>query len=476
MKPFLYTIILIINLFATKSTAQNWEPFPHTTAFYTPINSDHHFYIPLCNMNETDTFLGIGMGNAIDMIYDNNPLNYHDEYDLTLIDYLNYKSGFNTINDNSNKTWIKTYNKTGSSITFISENDDHFKINLNGTDTFFVVEPYPITINPDTTYYISKIDSILTINSDSILHFGIYTLDSNEYIIDSDIILSKNNGILQMPIFTFFPHIISTTFAGTWDDIYPYDYGMNYMLNKHYPGDELHNIYQEGWNWTYRTKIYTKKIFVNQTYNADSTAFINEVDIWTLKMVRPILMEPPYIESTSFNSYTQQTYYFGGLNSLIIPNGSHSFLDSNGAFVHRFNDDHWEASQWNYLTKTSNTYYPHLEKGYYEFREYPTDNYKRRSIAYYKVNGEEHGIPISHSFILSQPESSNEVQYTLDNQSFKLIDPEQYKSGRIYSIEGKFKTYISKDELSQPILTSIYQGIHLIVLVHENGQSSTIKF
>ncbi len=410
------------------------------------------------------------------MIYESNPLDYYDDYDIPLIDYLNYKSGFNTINENDNRTWIKTYNKIGNAIELVSENDDVFKININDTDTFFVVESYPITINPDTTYYISKIDSIITSNSDSILHFGIYTLDSNEYMNDSDIILSKNNGILQMPIFTFFPHIISTTFAGTWDDVYPYDYGRCYMLYKHYSGDELHTVYQEGQYWTYRTKTYTKKVFVNQTYNADSTAFINEVDVWTLNMVRPVLMEPPYIESTSFNSYTQQTQYFGHINSIDIPNGSHSFLDSNGAFVKRYTDDHWEASQWNYLTKTSETLYPHLEKGYYLWNEYPTDKYKRRSISYYKVNGEEHGNPISESFLLNQSESSDEIKYTLDNHSLKLKHPEQFKSGRIYSIDGKFKTYISKEELSQSISISNYHGVHLIVLIHQDGQSLTIKF
>lgn len=460
MLKFLCSIILFFSLFITDVIAQNWEPFPHTMAFYSPSFGYKHFYLPLYNINETDTFHGVGIGNLLDLTY---------EEDILLIEELNIKAGLVGINDASRKTWIKTYKKTDNHIQFVSEKDNIIKINLSGSDTFHLVTSL------DTTYYISQIDSIEVSTTDSILHFGIYTLDNLQLVEGSNILISKNKGILQMPIVTFFPHCIPTTFEGSMEDIYPYDTSKRHLLLKHYQGDELHSIYEEGFNNTFKTKIYTKKIYVNQTYNSDSSAFYSDVDVWTVKQTRTGFMQP-YTQTSSFNSYIQQMYTFGNINAIYVPDGIPHFLDSNGAFVKRFKDDHWEASQWYHLVTSSETLYPHLELGYTRMDEFPSSKYELRTIRYQKINGEEKGTAIPEGFFLSNIDYTDVIPYTLDHQQLKLLHPEDYKSGRIYSIDGKFKTYLSTEQLNQPIITSNYPGLHTLIVVHKNGGISSIKF
>ena len=470
MIKYLYLILLLTCSIQTKCISQNWDPFPHTGALYSPAFAYKHFYLPLYNINETDTFSNIGLENAIDLIFEDNPLN--DYNDMFLIEFLNDKSGLDNTNQYSGRTWLKTYKKYDNHIEFITESET-FKINLNGADTFFIANTEIYTL--DTTYYISKIDSIKSSGSDSILYFGLYTLDSLEYIPGADIVISKNNGVLRMPMFCFFPFVLPTYFEGTIEDIYPYDHSKRHMLYKHFPGDEIHSVYEEGWYSTFKTKIYTKKVYVNQTYNSDSTAFINDVDVWTVTQTRTGFMEP-FTQTISFNSYPQQSFVFGGLNSISLPNGIPHFLDSNGAFVARFNNDHWEASQWYYLSKHLEILYPHLETGYYRWDEFPTQKYEHRGIQYYNINGVESGNPIPEGFFLNEKEYKNEVQYTLNQHALNLLHPEHFKSGRIYSIDGKFKTYLTAQDLNQPVLTNIYSGLHVLILIGQNGEVSTIKF
>ncbi len=469
----IYTLLLLF--ITTCSLSQNWEPFPHTTAMYSSEDSYKHFYLPLHNLNETDTFLGVGIGNMIDLIFSDNPTG--DYQNMWLIDFLNDKAGFQSplINNESRKTWLKTYKKNGNHIQFVSELDETIKIHLVESDTFFIANTQFYSL--DTTYYISKIDSIEVLPSDSIIHFGIYEFNTNNKVLGSEIILSRNKGVLLMPIITFFPYCIPVHFEGQFSEVYPYNYSKKHMLHKHFQGDELHTIYEEGISIYFRTKVYTKKVYVNQTYNTDSTAFLNEVDVWTVKQERInfSITDPPE-QTISFNSYTEQPYYLGNINSIAIPDGMFHFLDSNGAFIYRFNDDHWEGTQWNPLVSIDEILYPYLEKGYYDKSNFPHQEYEKRYIVYQQINGIESGNPISDSFFLSQTEYSNDVKYTLNNQGLSLLHPDRYKSGRIYSITGDFITYLTQEDLKNSINMDRFSGVHVLILITPDGKYRTLKF
>lgn len=473
MLKYLYATVLSISLFTTKSIAQNWEPFPYSNAYFTPEGGYKHFYLPLYNVNQTDTFLGIGMRNAIDLYFEDNPVN-ETYINTDLITYLNTRSGI-TQHDVTRTTWIKTFKKVNNHIEFISERDDVFKVNTHGIDTFYLA--FNEFNNIDTTYYISKIDSIEALATDSILHFGIYTLNDSQKVEGSTIILSKNDGIKQMPIFTFFPYCIPTYLEGTILDVYPYSQSRKYLINKHFLGDELQSIYEEGILGTFRTKIYTKKIYINQTYNQDSTAFINEVDIWTVKQTRTGFQEP-FTQTTTYDSYTEQSVHFGPINAIPVIDGMLHYLDSNGAFVKRFVDDNGYIDYNNPTYYSDETLYPHLEKGYTRTHDVPEYFYELNKVIYQNTNGEISGYPMPSPFYLNINKSvNNQIRYTLNKQILNLLNPEHFKSARIYSIDGKFKTYLSTEELYHPILTSPYtSGIHMLILIHQDGHSSTIKF
>lgn len=489
MKGSLLCLFFVFGVISLK--CQNWDPFPKESVYYkikesnTGSTLDNNLLLPLVKIDTTKIFREVNIPMLCDFTYETDYLSDYSAYM-----YLDYPVYYELVNDlfyQSNLViqgdkyfghWIKTYNVDNEEVKIVTNRDNAFKFDLTGElDTFFFQGTYDIVY--DTLGYVSKLDTTYTIGSDSIKHFKIYSVSTNTEILHSDFVFSKLDGLIQMPIPSFFPYCVSLELVGETSSINPYSNHARYLAYKHYPGDEIQRYYKVDAQWGESKKsiTYYREVYINQTYDSISNRFTSYKDIWVCK----------FDQYGSFFNNTLDTVYFLSNEKKVdkrcftdfkIHYGFDYFLTPELDFLHLEFANHWEFTQENPLYSRYRRKYPHRNYGD-EIKIFsPSQDTYIHKVTYTKINGVEWGTPELPGFFMNTEQFNQNVEYINTENGIKLTHPDKYKSGRIYGLDGKFISYLDSEDLKGYLKKDPSENeIQLIILIgKKNENKSAIKF
>jgi len=488
MKYLLFLLTLLTSSFSVK--CQNWEPFPNDSVFYSIKEMDSTLFVsqnlllPLIKIDTTNVFRKVNIpmltdftaGSNFQYEYEMNPFNSYFHYEL--INKLFNQSPAYIQENKYLDYWIKTYELQNKIIRLYTNRDNQFTFHLNGKpDTlYFQSDNHNIF---DTLGYVSKLDTSYALGSDSIKIFKIHALSNSSVLSHSGFVFSKNQGLLEMPIPSFFPYCVTLELLGKTSELNPYENSTRYTAYKHYPGDEIQRFYKvdaPNLDNTIFTE-YFREVYVSQTFDSINSKFIDVKDIWYYKktLMQNFMGNIP--DSFHFASNVETSLIYCYENNE-INYGDNYFLTPDSQILHLEYPDHWEPTVWNPLYYLKRNKYPHKNYGTEVKTYYPYNESYIHGVTYTKINGVESGTPYTPEFYLNTEQFNQNVDYINNENGVKLSHPEKYKSGRIYGIDGKFIKYLSPEDLTNFIKKQPGENtVQLIILIgKDSGDKSVIKF
>jgi hypothetical protein len=436
--------------------AQNWEPFPHERTMFEIQNSAKHFYLPL-NKNGLDSFKSISYSNFYNHLKDDVINNFIDSDPLTAECVSN--------GEWQNFFWLETYHWQNK------------KLNLTSGNKSIIIDFYQnSSFNISGTNYYSSLDSLYSNGNDSLALFRIYHSASNNVIINSEVILSKLKGIIEMPITKAFPIILKAQWKGKLEDIYPYKYGFQYLNNLHHAGDEIHYYYKDNdVEDDYFSTSYVKVIYDNIIVDTINHKITTQYQEWSSQHQSFIYNNQNY-DTVIYNTFPNPSYKITQLSQNKDFLGKYYFLDSNSSF-------HFYSSYNTTLQSGKDIYFwyqPHIGFQQYFTNDFMTDSVDaEKRVVYSKINGVESGIPLPDSIFmeLSTQEQSTQPEIRIINNQITLLNPEKYLRGIVLDIQGKYVENLEKNDLNKPIdFSDKSKGVYLLKLEDIEGNIGIKKF
>ncbi|MGB0871124.1 MAG: T9SS type A sorting domain-containing protein [Flavobacteriales bacterium] len=497
MKNLLLTLLFVISW---NVQAQNWEPFPYDSVFFenTEPNQIMLPFIKTADNQIKETF----------------------NKSIIATSFYPGVSSLRQIKTEI-KPWLGNMNTTGNTLQFIGMLNDTITLKLNTnsyidtlkfrfdyTQTVDNIEKdkhviYYLEIDKQTHLDVSNMDSISTYyfnildsNFSSTTCFLNSEFDCTETIDGDHLIISKSNGITDIPNLGMFPfcrqYKLGKTFSSEISNFSFADRIHNVQI-----GDEIHTKeFNPGLN---HLNAYEKMIVTNTNYSSTLNTVINTYDVWR-REERSQWMMGIWTDTTILSQFTRIDTISLNQDYNKIPDGLNGSWYTSPGFYYKTSeyDDLPALYQENYnngmpysqdtinntitfrggvIDANSNNYYFYINGLSLLFFDHHESWYIHTyKPVYFKTQTNEWGDPYTDPFILETPEYESQTTYYINNNNLFWQSELEVNKARIYDIQGKLvSVYDSSSKSDQINIEHLTSGTYFLVL-KSNTNAVNIKF